>query len=72
MLDSKELGLVFENNQLSLSRPRVMLITDHKGNWIEGDIVDLSEQNGSGEYIRTIVKTMNPQQYNINIADYLL
>jgi len=72
MLNSKELALVFENNQDFLHRPRVMIISDNKGNWIKGHVVDLADKNGHDEYLRTIIKTMNPKQYNINLAEYLL
>jgi HD-GYP domain-containing protein (c-di-GMP phosphodiesterase class II) len=72
MLNSKELALVFENNQDFLHRPRVMIISDNKGNWIKGHIVDLADKNGHEEYLRTIIKTINPKQYNINLAEYLL
>ena len=70
-LSSNELGLVFENNQLSLLRPRVMLITDQQGNWIKGKVVDLLDKCEKGEYVRTITNTMDPGNYNINIAEYL-
>lgn len=72
MLNSKELGLVYENNQDFLHRPRVIIIADNKGNWIKGSMVDLADKNGNDEYLRTIIKTMSPKQYNINIADYFL
>jgi HD-GYP domain-containing protein (c-di-GMP phosphodiesterase class II) len=72
VLNSGELGLVFENNQDFLHRPRVMIISDNKGNWIKGPIVDLADKNGNDGYLRTIIKTMNPKQYNINLAEYLL
>jgi putative nucleotidyltransferase with HDIG domain len=42
MLDSKELGLVYESNQRFVDRPRVMLITDNKGVSIKGKIIDLT------------------------------
>ena len=71
-LDSNELGLVFENNQQSLSRPRVMLITDSKGTLIEGTVTDLTEMNDENKYARTITKIMDPKKYGINIAEYLL
>jgi HD-GYP domain-containing protein (c-di-GMP phosphodiesterase class II) len=71
-LDSNELGLVFENNQQSLSRPRVMLITDSKGSLIEGTVTDLTEMNDENKYARTITKIMDPKKYGINIAEYLL
>lgn len=72
MLNSRELALVFENNQDFLHRPRVMIISDNKGNFIKGPIVDLADKNGNDDYLRTIIKTMDPEQYNINLAEYFL
>jgi HD-GYP domain-containing protein (c-di-GMP phosphodiesterase class II) len=71
-LDSHELGLVFENNPHSFLRPRVILLTDAEGNWIEGHVVDLSKVNDRNEHVRTITKTMDPKKYGINTAEYLL
>ncbi|MBI4848756.1 MAG: HD-GYP domain-containing protein [Nitrospirae bacterium] len=72
MLDTKEIGIVSENNQLLLQRPRVVLITDNSGNQIKGRLVDLTEKNDRDEFMRTITKTMDPRQYNINLAEYFL
>jgi len=72
VLNSRELGLVFENNQDFLHRPRIMIISDNKGNWIKGHIVDLADKNENDAYLRTIIKTMDPRQYNINLAEYFL
>jgi len=71
-LSTNELGLVFENDTESLFRPRVMVISDSSGNWIEGHVVDLREKNEKNDYIRTITMTMDPKKYNINLAEYLL
>jgi HD-GYP domain-containing protein (c-di-GMP phosphodiesterase class II) len=72
MLNTKELGLVYESNQIFVSRPRVMIITDDKGNRIEGHVVDLTEKDEKDQYSRTIVKTLDPNKYNINLAEYFL
>lgn len=72
MLNTKELGLVYESNQLFASRPRVMVIIDKDGKRSTGFVVDLTEKNDQGDYIRSIVKTMDPNKYNINLAEYLL
>ena len=72
MLNSRELGLVFENNQDFLHRPRVMIISDNKGTLIKGHIVDLADKNGPDTFLKTIIKTMDPRQYNINLAEYFL
>ncbi len=72
MLDSRELGLVYESNQLFADRPRVMLITDSSGKRIKGNVVDLAEKDIRGHYMRTIIKTMDPNKYKINLAEYML
>jgi hypothetical protein len=71
-LSTNELGLVFENDTESIFRPRVVLISDSGGNWIQGQVVDLREKNERNDYIRTITMTMDPRKYNINLAEYLL
>jgi putative nucleotidyltransferase with HDIG domain len=72
MLNTKELGLVYESNQLFAARPRVMVIVDNKGARVKGAVVDLTEKDNQGDYMRTIVKTMDPNKYKINLAEYLL
>lgn len=72
MLNTKELGLVVESNQVFPSRPRVMVIVDGKGSRVKGHMVDLTEKNAQENYMRTIVKTMDPNKYKINLAEFLL
>lgn len=72
MMNTRELGLVYESNQLFGTRPRVMIIMDRGGNRIKGNVVDLIDKDEQGDYIRTIVRTMDPNKYKINLAEYLL
>jgi len=72
MLDTKELGLVCESNQLFPNRPRVMIIVNEVGNRIKGTIIDLAEKSDKERYVRSIKKTLDPNKYNINLAEYLL
>lgn len=72
MLDTKELGLVCESNQIFPARPRVMIIVDSRGSRIKGTTVDLTEKNEQDAFLRTISKTMDPNKYKINLAEYLL
>ncbi len=72
MLNTKELGLVYESNQLFTTRPRVLIIMDDKGHRVKGSVVDLAEKNAQGKFIRTITKTMDPNKYKINLAEFLL
>ncbi len=74
-LSTGELGLVVENNpdQRLLLRPRVKLITDPKGNKVDGAVVDLSEVDTvTNRYSRTIVKTLDPEKYDVRVADYFV
>jgi hypothetical protein len=72
LLDTKELGLVYGGNTMFQDRPRVLIIIDSGGNRVKGHVVDLTEKDGGGKYQRTIVKTMDPNKYRINLAEYLL
>jgi putative nucleotidyltransferase with HDIG domain len=72
MLDTRELGLVCECNQLFPSRPRVMVIVDSLGKRTRGHVVDLAEKSAGEVYIRSIRKTMDPNKYKVNLAEYLL
>jgi hypothetical protein len=71
MLSSRELAVVYGNNMAVPDRPRVMVVTDTKGNKAEGRVVDLTEKEG-GEYRRSIVRVMDPYKFKINLAEYLL
>ncbi len=72
LLDTREMGLVYECNPLFADRPRVMIIVDKGGKKIKGSVVDLTEKDSTNRYTRSIVKTLDPNKYRINLAEYLL
>ena len=72
MLDSREMGLVYESDIVFADRPRVLIIIDKKGDRVNGPVVSLTEKDGNGRYYRSIVKTLDPNKYKINLAEYLL
>ncbi len=73
MLDTNELGLVFESNPNPdfSNRPRLHILVDSKGNKTK-NTVDLMEKDDKGNFKRNIVKTLDPNQYKVNLAEYLL
>lgn len=71
-LDSREMGLVHETNPRYNDRPRVLIIVNNEGKKVDGYVVDLSEKDGSGKFVRSVYKTLDPNKYNINLAEYLL
>ncbi|MBI4691227.1 MAG: HD-GYP domain-containing protein [Nitrospirae bacterium] len=72
MLDTKELGLVYQSDAMFLDRPKVLVIINNKGEKVDGYIVDLTEKDTNGKHLRTIIKTMDSNKYKINLAEYLL
>jgi len=75
VLDTFELGVVHAVNPLQdmLSRPIVRIIADTQGNLMHpGDLVDLADRNPDGVFLRTIIKTENPDRYGIRVGDYFV
>ena len=69
--DSKELGLVCEGNNEFIDRPKVRVIVD--GNGMKKDyFIDLSEKTPDGRFKKSIVKRLDPNMYDINLAEYLM
>jgi putative nucleotidyltransferase with HDIG domain len=72
MLNTRQLGIVYGNNVMFPDRPKVMIITDSKGNKVQGHVVDLTEKTSDGKNKRSIVRTMDPHKFKINLAEYML
>jgi hypothetical protein len=72
MLDTKELGLVYETDVVFVDRPRVLIIVDNKGKRVKGPVVSLTEKDKKGRYLRSVVKTLDTNKYKINLAEFLL
>ena len=73
VLDTFELGIVHAANPLQdmLSRPLIRVISDAQGNLqFPGALVDLADRNAEGGFLRTIIKTENPDRYGIRVGDY--
>lgn len=71
LLDTKELGLVYGSTSVP-SRPKVLIIVNSKGKKVDGFVVDLNEKTKDGRHIRSIVKTMDPNKYKLNLSEYVL
>lgn len=74
LLSTGEVGIVFEKHKDSqfIMRPSVKLISDENGNKRDGDIVDLTEKDENDNYKRSIVKTLDEDEYDIRTADYFV
>ncbi len=75
VLDTFELGIVHAVNPLQdmLSRPMVRVISDTQGNLLHpGAVVDLADRDPEGVFLRTIIKTENPERYGVRVGDYFI
>ena len=75
VLDTFELAIVHSVHPRpeAISRPIVRIVSDDRGNVLyPGELVDLTEQNAQGGFLRTIIKTENPDRYGINVGDYFV
>jgi putative nucleotidyltransferase with HDIG domain len=75
LLNTNEMGIVTriqEDTEL-MDRPKVCLIYYSDGEYRKGKVVDLREMDKvSGDFERSIVKTLDPNEYNINVAEFFL
>ncbi len=75
VLDTFELAIVHAVNPIPemVSRPIVRLISDDLGN-IEhpGRLFDLAEKDAAGTFVKSIIKTADPERYGIKVGDYFV
>ena len=75
VLDSFELALVHAVNPIPemLSRPIVRIISDDLGN-VEhpGRLFDLAGKDAAGNFVKSIIKTADPERYGIKVGDYFV
>ncbi len=74
LLNSREMGIVYKpsHDPEWLDRPIIILVDRGREGEVKKGVVDLSETDGKGRYKRSIVKTLDPFQYHIDIAKYFL
>jgi putative nucleotidyltransferase with HDIG domain len=74
LLDTHELGIVYKSNPDPkwMDRPRVILVELQDKKDIKKELVDLTETSSPNHFKRTIIKTLDPNKYHIDIAKYFL
>lgn len=73
ILDTFEMAIVLSANpdQSALSRPIIRLLSDAQGNRLADEFVaDLTSRNEAGDFVRTIIRTEDPDRHGIRISDY--
>ena len=75
LLTTNEMGVVtqIQEDVELMDRPKVCLLSFSEGAYRKGKVVDLKERDETaGEFKRTIVKTLNPNDYNLNVAEFFI
>jgi hypothetical protein len=75
LLNTNEMGIVTQVQEDTglIDRPKVCLIYYSDGEYRKDKVVDLIAMDEvSGEFRRSIVKTLDPNEYNINVAEFLI
>ena len=75
VLDTFELAVVLaaNPNPEMLSRPRVVIVSDGRGNLLQPPReTDLGATGQDGQFTRTIIKTADPDRYGIRVSDYVV
>ncbi len=72
LLSTHDLGIVYKPNPNPkwIDRPKVLLVSrDEKGE-AKKEIIDLTETDGRGKFKRSVIKTLDPFKYHIDITKY--
>jgi HD-GYP domain-containing protein (c-di-GMP phosphodiesterase class II) len=75
LLNTNEMGIVVQTSEDPelIDRPKVCLLTYRDGEYRKGKVVDLKEtEEKTGTYKRSILRTLDPNEYNINVAEFLI
>jgi putative nucleotidyltransferase with HDIG domain len=75
LLNTNEMGVVVQTQEDFdlIDRPKVNLIYYSEGEYQRGQVVDLREMDEkTGNFRRTIVKTLDPNEYNINVPEFII
>jgi len=75
LLNTNEIGIVVQIQEEPefIDRPKVCVLSYSDGEYQKGKTVDLKEvDEKTGTFQRFIVKTLDPNEYNIHIAEFLI
>lgn len=74
LLNTDEMGVVvqIQEDPELIDRPKVCLIYYGDGVYRKGKIVDLREMDEEGNFKKSIVRTLDPNEYNLNLAEFVI
>ena len=74
LLDTHEMGIVYKTNPEPrwMDRPQLILVGRDEMGDAKKEFVDLTETNQGGLFKRSVIKTLDPNKYHIDIAKYFM
>jgi hypothetical protein len=72
LLNTQDLGVVYKSNPQSTDRPYIILLARDEAGNPKKVVIDLTETDGQGQYKTSIVKTLDPLKYHIDIGKYFI
>jgi putative nucleotidyltransferase with HDIG domain len=75
LLNTNEMGIVMQIQEEAelVDRPKVCLLYYSDGEYRKGKMVDLREMDeATRNFKRSVVKTIDPNEYNIHVAEFLM
>ena len=75
LLNTNEMGIVVQTQEDPdlIDRPKVSLLQYSEGEYRKGKLADLREMDEeTRNFKRSIVKTLDPNEYNIHVAEFLI
>jgi HD-GYP domain-containing protein (c-di-GMP phosphodiesterase class II) len=72
LLNTHELGIVYKpnSNPKWMDRPIVLIVSRDERGEATKEMVDLTETDGGGHFKRSVIKTLDPFKYHIDITKY--
>jgi putative nucleotidyltransferase with HDIG domain len=74
LLDTREVGIVYKPNldPKWMDRPQVLLVARDAKGYVKKGVIDLTDRDGNSHFKWSIVKTLDPNKFHIDIAKYFL
>jgi HD-GYP domain-containing protein (c-di-GMP phosphodiesterase class II) len=70
-LGSGEIAAVVRNHERMLARPTVRIVLDRHGDEVEPIDVDLAERNSSGDFLRSVQRSIDPVEVGVEMLSLL-
>jgi HD-GYP domain-containing protein (c-di-GMP phosphodiesterase class II) len=72
LLDTHDLGIVYKCHPRWAARPQVILLAQEEKGYRKKELIDLTKTDEEGRFRWSIIKTLDPSKFHIDIGKYFL